>query len=136
MATVFEHGALVLVTPVNNAEALNYFGMEVSYSPSEQNLQRWGWIGQHGMNLKKLGTGGKFGQVAGFLDAASSAELLTGTAYLELKAKDSTPETATFSGESVASCLITKVEWAKFWNYMAGGVERSCASFILYWEAP
>jgi len=136
MATVFEHGGLILLTPENNAEALNYFGMEVSYNPPEQNLQRWGWIAQHGASMKKLGTGGRSGQVSGFLDADSSANLMTGTAALELKAKDSAPETATFSGESIGSCQITKVEWVKFWNHTAGGVERVCASFVLYWEAP
>jgi hypothetical protein len=136
MANVFEHGALVLVTPFNGADPLYYFGMEVAYNPPEQNLQRWGWIGQHGMNLKRLGTGGRSGLVNGFLDAESSAQLMTGTAYLEQKAKDATPETAVWSGQSIGNCLITRVEWLKTWNYMQGDVERSCASFSLHWEAP
>jgi len=136
MATVFSHGELILVTPVNNAEPLNYFGMEVAYDPPQQNLQRWGWIAQHGMNLKRLGTGGKSGQVNGFLDAGSSALLMEGTSYMELKAKDSAPQTATFLGESVENCLITRVEWTKYWCYMNGDSERCCASYVLYWEAP
>ena len=136
MATVFSHAGLELITPYNGTDPLYYFGMEVTYAPPEQNLQRWGWIGQHGMSLKKLGTGGKSGQVSGFLDADSSANLMTGTADLELRAHDSTPDTATFSGESIGSCIITKVEWLKFWNYTNNGAERWCSSFILSWEAP
>lgn len=136
MATVFEHGGLILVTPVNGSDPLYNFGLEVSYNPPEQMVQRWGWIAQHGMNIKKLGTGGKSGVVNGFLDAESLPQLATGTSYLEQKVKDSPPETALFASETIASCLLTRIEWVRFWSYTWGGVERYCASFILYWEAP
>jgi len=133
MSVVFSCDSLTLVHPENNTADLNYFGMSTNYDPPEQVMQTWSYIGQHGAQIKKLGTGGQGGTVVGFLDASSEPNLMTGVALLQQACKDATPQTINIgTGISIGSGMLVKVSFTREWAHSS----RFCMDFVISWVAP
>jgi len=130
---IFSCDDVTLVHPVNNAEPINYFGISNSFDPPEQVLQRWGYVGQYGQQIKKLGTSGQSGSTTGFIDAQDLANLDTGVHLLMTAVKNSTPSLITLGGStSIGDGILTKVIFTRQWGHST----RVCQDFILTWEAP
>jgi len=131
---IFSGGGITLVHPANNAEPLNYFGVSNAFDPPEQMLQKWGYIGQNGQQIKTLGTGGKSGVTHGFLDTngADPANLDTGVHALMDAVKDSVPGSIMVGTLVIDNGILTKVVFPRQWGYGT----RVCMDFIIAWEAP
>jgi len=130
---IFSCDTVTLVHPVNNTEAINYFGVSNSFDPPEQMLQKWGYIGQYGQQIKTLGTGGQSGVTHGFIDAQDQANLDSGVHVLMLAVKNCVPSLITLGGStSIGDGILTKVIFTRQWAYST----RFCWDFILTWESP
>jgi len=130
---IFSCDTVTLVHPVNNTEPINYFGLSNVFNAPEQVTQKWGYTGQFGEQIKKLGTGGQSGSVSGFIDAQDLPNLDTGVHLLMAAVRDSVPSLATIGGStSIGDTILTKVVFTRQWGHGS----RSCMDFNLSWESP
>jgi len=134
MSTVFSCDSFTLVSPYNNTDGgPNYFGLSTTFDPPEQVLQKWGYIGQHGQQIKKLGTNGQSGTVIGFIEAGSEALINTGVILMQAACKDATPGTINIgTGVSIGNGMLIRVVFPRLWAHG----NRFCMDFVLVWEAP
>jgi hypothetical protein len=73
LQTVYsDTNGLTLTSPNNNANALNYFGLDVSYNSPPQETITWHHPATDGDSKKKMGTRGKSGTITGFLEGATA----------------------------------------------------------------
>ena len=135
MPVIFKSDSITLTHPVNNSAEINYFGISCSYSPPEQILQKWGYIGQNGQQIKILGTSGQTGSVTGFVDADTEVNLTTGMSELEAAVRECIPGSLHLGSDSAPEILNGILTKIVFTSYRKSG-NRWCSDFVIGWEAP
>jgi len=112
MATVASWGDLVFTNPVNNAEAINYFGISLEVNGPVKTVEKWNYTGQKGDFIKRLFTTGQSATLTGFIDAAAIGTIQTAVDTIAEIVDDGTAFDLTQEGNTVlADALLTSVAW-------------------------
>jgi len=132
MATVAMIGdhEVEFFTPENLTGDKYYFALSTSDSGRSQVYDRWRYLGQDGVNLKKMGLGGRVGSVVGWVDASSSALMSGARDVLTALVTDAVPKDITFADGPVVHGVVTAVSFPRIWGHNG----RFCQDFILTWE--
>jgi len=131
LQNVVTFGSVVCTIPVHTSvDAINYFAISTPDSGSTQVLDRWRYLGHDGVNLKKMGLGGRSGTIVGWIEADNVGNLNTAEALLKTKVSDCIPETFTFGDGVTINAALTGFSFPRLWTNNT----RVCRDFVLSWE--
>lgn len=133
LQSVVSFGSIDCTIPVSGStDAYNYFALSTPDSGSSQVYDRWRYLGHDGVQLKRMGMGGRAGTIIGWIDADSVGNLNTAELAIIQKVTDAIPETFTFAGGGgpTVNAVLTSYSFPRLWQHDG----RICRDFVLSWE--
>jgi len=129
--TVVTFGGITMTGPFSATDNYVYFALTITDSGITEVVERWRYIGHNGSNLKLMGTGPRFGQIIGWIDAASAAHQKTAEEALTALVTAKTIGSITFiTGPEVTNGMFNGVTFPSRWGHDS----RFCTDFIIAWE--